>query len=209
MTTPPDSPRTAARLGHIGYQILLAGAVMLAVGLTALLLSPEPNSDRPRPERPPDVRLSGTRLAAFDAQGLLLYVVAAPEIRLFRSDGRADLTAPAFELFDRHQTWSGSAARGTLTGPSVGGEGEDRLNLDGDVRLTPADSLSGASLETESLIIFPARQWAETDQAVIIRGARGQTDAARLEGNLRRGSLKLFAAGDQRVATRLEPGTVH
>jgi LPS export ABC transporter protein LptC len=194
--------------GRVGYQIVVAGAALLAVSLSALLLSPAPDNSRPRAEQPPDVRLTGTRLAAFDAAGLPLYVVAAPEIRLFRPEGRADFSEPDFELFDRHQTWSGHATRGTLTGPSVGGSGEDTLKLADGVRLTPVNDQSGASLETESLVIFPGRQWAETDQAVIIHSARGHTEAARLEGNLRRGSLKLFAAGDRRVETRLEPGTV-
>jgi LPS export ABC transporter protein LptC len=209
-STPPpkEGMGLPVRFGQISYQILLTGAALLAVGLSALLLSPAPDNSRPRTEQPPDVRLTGTRLAAFDAAGLPLYVVAAPEIRLFRSEGRADLREPDFELFDRHQTWSGHATHGTLTGPSVGGSGEDTLKLADGVRLTPVNSESGASLETESLVIFPGRQWAETDQAVIIHGARGHTEAARLEGNLRRGSLKLFAAGDRRVETRLEPGIV-
>jgi lipopolysaccharide export system protein LptC len=206
---PDDDADGPLRVGRIGYQILLGGAALLAVGLSALLLSPARDSGRPRAEQPPDVRMTGTRLAAFDAAGAPLYVVAAPEIRLFRSEGRADLREPDFELFDRHETWSGHANRGTLTGPSVGGSGEDTLQLADGVRLTPVNDRSQASLETESLVIFPARQWAETDQAVIIHSARGHTEAARLEGNLRRGSLKLFATGDRRVETRLEPGNVH
>ena len=188
-----------------GYRGGLTAVLVVGTAMMGLLLAP-PGSERAGTAGGvPDVRLEGAVLRAYDADGQLRYTLAAPALQLFREQGRADITAPELALYDHDTQWTARAGHGVLTGPTAGGSGEDRLDLAENVVLIPVRGRRRAELATAALVVYPQRQWAETDQAVIISSDSGRTEAARLEGDLRGGSLKLFAAGSERVATHLLP----
>lgn len=202
---PNSAARRAAALRTWGYRGGLTAVLVVCTAMLGLLLAP-PGSERAGvADATPEVRLEGALLRAFDADGQLRYTVAAPGLQLFREQGQADITAPELALYDHDTLWTARAGHGVLTGRTVGGSGEDRLDLTDDVVLIPQRGQRRAELTTAALVVYPQRQWAETDQAVIISSDSGRTEAARLEGDLRGGSLKLFAAGSQRVATQLLP----
>jgi lipopolysaccharide export system protein LptC len=154
----------------------------------------------------PDVRMEGARLRRFDASGALEYALVAPEVRYFRNAGRAEITSPDLTLYEDARTvWRVSSRLGTLLGSGVGGKGEDEIRLEEDVLLEPLEGRRLARLATQSLTLYPDRQYAETDQAVMIDGEGGRTAAAGLEGDLQGGLLKLLSSAERPVQTILLP----
>jgi lipopolysaccharide export system protein LptC len=208
MTQPPVN-RPAGGFGHY----LAPGVLLVIVIATAALflvraIGPD-QTDFEEDDRAgePEVHMETAALRQFDAAGQLEYSLVAPDIRFFRAQGRAELNHPDLTLYrgDRG-TWQVQADRGTLHGSSVGGSGEDEVRLQDGVLLQPLSGPRRARLTTESLTLYPERQFAATDQAVIIDGEGGRTAAAGLEGDLQGGLLKLFSSAERPVQTILLPG---
>ncbi len=61
------------------------------------------------------------------------------------------------------------------------------------------------ALKTQTLYIYPHRQFAETDQPVMIDSRVGRTKAAGFTGNLKTGIFKLASNNEQRVHTIVLP----
>ena len=213
MTQPPVN-RPAGGFGHY----LAPGVLLVIVIATAALflvraIGPD-QMDFAEDDRAgePEVHMEAASLRQFDAAGQLEYSLVAPDIRFFRSEGRAELHRPDLTLYDLtldkgdRGAWQVQADRGTLNGSSVGGSGEDEVRLQDGVLLQPLSGPRRGRLTTDSLTLYPERQFAATDQAVIIDGEGGRTAAAGLEGDLQGGVLKLFSSAERPVQTILLPG---
>lgn len=184
-------------------------AVFVAAGAFVLVRVAGPGSAMTEAETPgaPDVRMEGAQLRQFDGDGRLRYTLLSNDIRFFQNEGRAELTAPDLTLFDQDRTaWQARAASGTLLGLRPGDDREDEVQLRDDVLLQPLEGLERIRLTTSALTLYPERQYAATDQAVIIDSEVGRTTAARLEGDLQGGLLKLFNSAERPVQTILLPG---
>jgi lipopolysaccharide export system protein LptC len=84
--------------------------------------------------------------------------------------------------------------------------GREIVFLREDVKLSREDSKGIAmALKTQTLYIYPHRQFAETDQPVMIDSRVGRTKAAGFTGNLKTGILKLTSSNSQRVHTIVLP----
>ncbi|MDZ7686855.1 MAG: LPS export ABC transporter periplasmic protein LptC [Gammaproteobacteria bacterium] len=65
-------------------------------------------------------------------------------------------------------------------------------------------------IQTESLTVFPERDFAETDMPVSLDNVTSHTIAGGgMRAWLAEGRFKVFASEDQRVVTVLSPGTFH
>ena len=60
-------------------------------------------------------------------------------------------------------------------------------------------------LRTPNITIYPDREYAETDQNVMITTHAGRTKAVGLQGSLDKGLLKMFSSDEQRVHTIILP----
>ena len=60
-------------------------------------------------------------------------------------------------------------------------------------------------LRTPSITLYPDREYAETDQDVMITTHAGRTTAVGLQGNLNQGLLQLSSNDERRVHTILLP----
>ena len=60
-------------------------------------------------------------------------------------------------------------------------------------------------MRSPSIVLYPDRQYAETDQDVMIDTAVGRTQAAGMKGELQRGLLNLYSKPEQRVHTIVLP----
>jgi lipopolysaccharide export system protein LptC len=205
------SNRTGRDGNPLGGYWISGALLILVTAATALLLvrTTVPGAmdmgSRPEP-REPDARMTDARIRQFDQTGTLTYVLAAPSIAFYREEGRAEIDAPALELRQRtDRAWNVRARRGVLTGVSVGGDGDDRLLLEGDVVLQPSEPDRPGRLTTARLLLYTERQYAETDQAVMIDAEGSRTAAAGLQGDLQGGSLKLFSTAERPVQTILLP----
>ena len=207
MSTQSDS--RAGAFDHFWASGVLL-VIVIATGALFLIRAIGPDSTDLQTGGPiaePDVHMERVALRRFDSAGRLDYELLSPDIRLFRDQGRAELSAPQLTLYQREGTdWQVRAALGTLYGSSVGGEGEDVVIMQDDVLLQALEGLRHGRLTTEAMTLYPQRQYATTDQAVMIEGEGGRTAAAGLEGDLQGGSLKLFSAAERPVQTILLPG---
>ena len=61
------------------------------------------------------------------------------------------------------------------------------------------------TIRSPAFYIYPERQYAETDEDVMIDTEVGRTSAHGMEGDLARGLLKLFSNTDARVHTIVLP----
>jgi lipopolysaccharide export system protein LptC len=183
--------------------ILVVGGMLL---LVRTMLPGALDSAAEGVDVPPDVRMEGAELRQFGGDGKLQYAMVASDIRFFQGQGRAELTAPDVTLYDTEGTaWQIRARNGTLLGLDGNAGREDEVRLRDDVLLQPLEGLRHVRLSTSALTLYPDRQYAATDQAVIIDSEVGRTTAAGLKGDLQRGVLKLLDSAERPVQTILLP----
>ncbi len=201
---------TPARAGRNRTWIMLV-LVLGAAGVALLVLRARDPSTVPLDPMPgqtisPDFYMDGADIAQYRGDGSLEYELSAARIRHFASDARTELEHPRLSLHDPDAPpWKASAERGVLRRPPTGAS-EEQLHLDGAVILEQAPPGAGpVRLETPSLTLYPRRQYAATDQDVMIRGDMGRTTATGLEGDLQLGILKFSGPGGDRVQTVLQP----
>jgi lipopolysaccharide export system protein LptC len=186
----------------------LAVVVVIAAGALFINRATAPDSrGLLDPDVGPDIYMEGAVLRQFGADGLLQYELTTATLRFFEHNDTAHLEAPLLILYDSaRRAWQVRALEGVLHSPTVSGAGADRVRLLNDVLLEPVERREQIRLSTSMLTLYPDRQYAETDQAVIIDGDVGRTAAAGLEGDLQGGLLKLFSSPERPVQTVLLPG---
>ncbi|MFW6093403.1 MAG: LPS export ABC transporter periplasmic protein LptC [Pseudomonadota bacterium] len=198
--------RTTARAGS--NRVWIMAALGLVAGGVALLVidrdRPREVAEAPASDGAPDVHMKGADITQFRPDGTIHYELAAADIRHFQEDGRTLLTEPNMAL---HRTdgapWTARARSGSLR---RGAGAEELVILRDDVVLEQTGAArDSVRLDTSFLRLYPERQYAETDRDVIIAGDLGRTTASGLEGDLRAGSLELFAADGAPVHTTLTP----
>ncbi len=203
---PPGSP--AARVNRLWLLGALALSI-IAAGVMFLDRSPKPGRiGFPTTGLPdePDVYIEGATLRQFDPQGTIQYRLTSDEIRYFERDGLAQMVAPNLIFYDKERhAWRVQAAEGTIHARNTTGNQEEFVELRDDVVLQQADRTDRLRLTTSALTLFPDRQYARTDQAVIIDSEVGRTAAAGLEGDLEGGVLKLYSSAERPVQTILLP----
>ena len=167
-----------------------------------------PSEGPPAPDLPPELRdepdvyIDGAVITQFRADGGIRYRVESDEIRQYERDGVATLDRPRLDLHRPAESpWRVTAERGALRSvPGPSGAPEDELLLRGNVVLR-RDLGGGATivLTTALLYLYPERQYARTDQPVMIEAPARRSTAAGFEGDLERGWMRLSSAPGQRV----------
>jgi lipopolysaccharide export system protein LptC len=158
------------------------------------------------PQTEPDFIMEGAEVSQFGTDGLLQYRLRADEIRHFENDSLTRMVEPRLMLHQGDDApWQVRARTGTLHRPDPG-LGEERVSLEEDVVIEHA--LPGGervSLSTQALILYPDRQYAETDRDVMIDSHIGRTTASGLKGDLGLGTISLHSTRDAPVHTVLQP----
>lgn len=166
------------------------------------------SEERTAPDLPPELRdepdvyIDGAVITQFREDGALRYRIASDEIRQYERQGLATLEDPVLDLHPLAEPpWRVSADRGVLrTVPGPSGAPEEQLLLRENVVLR-RDLDAGAALvvSTDSLYLYPERQYARTDRPVMIEAPGRRGTAAGFEGDLERGWMRLSSAPGQRV----------
>ncbi|MGE0625251.1 MAG: LPS export ABC transporter periplasmic protein LptC [Pseudomonadales bacterium] len=211
--TPADTPAGRARQLLSGWRlaaIVLGTSAVLGIAhqlqpITSVesRRQPEPGGD----SSGPDLTISDAVITSFEQTGELRYRLRAPRIDQFETYDRAYLSRPDLSISRTPDPpWRVTAARGIVRNLSTRGGSEEEVLLEDDVRMRQRfpdgrDYL----LETQSITIFPERQYAETSRDVMITTHAGRTRAVGLEGDLDQGLLKLFSNETQRVHTVILP----
>lgn len=192
-------------VGMVTGALLLAGVVLLA----------DPFDPPPGPvELPeelagePDLYMEDVIITQYRPNGRMKYQLASHQIRHFERDNLTRLAAPRLTLHNETQPpWKIESDHGYIrhrTNPA--GVSEEVVFLRRNVKLEQRyDDGRRLRLECPSLYIFPDRQYAETQQNVIVDSDISRTTGVGFQGDLQHGVLKLFSSARQRVHTIFLP----
>jgi lipopolysaccharide export system protein LptC len=187
---------------------LAVGALWLAFAIAPWRNSLTPRELPPELEDEPDLYMQTVTITQYQEDGTVRYQLSADQIRHFEGDQLTRLVAPDLSLYNHPEPpWEIASDRGYIRKrPNSAGVEEEVVYLRDNVVLYKARS-SGETMTIRSpaFYIYPERQYAETDEDVMIDTEVGRTSAHGMQGELARGLLKLFSSDDSRVHTIVLP----
>ncbi|NKC00930.1 MAG: LPS export ABC transporter periplasmic protein LptC [Pseudomonadales bacterium] len=192
----------------IGMVIL---AIMAAYFYWATQESQTADRDDPEDEHTksqPDVYGKGVRYHQLHPDGSLHYRLNAARIEQYYDREFTEMQAPRVHLLSANQPpWDIESKIGTIRqAVTRGGAKEDVVFLNEDVEMVQKHPENGTmTLRSEVFQLFPDRQYAQTDQDVIIDSEVGRTVAAGMVADLETGILTLSSDSTQRVHTIVLP----
>ena len=219
-------PRRARRNAKLSATPVWSGLGLAAAGFAAFALLVAPD-DVPL-ELPaefadePDLFIEDGVISQYREDGSLHFRLRSSRITHFERgrdghDGIAQLTRPSLELHDSERPgterlgpsgsspWHIRAAAGELRTVAAAAGSEEQVNLRGEVVLRQDRGSDGfTEVRSTLLTLYPKRQFAQTDQPVMITSEVGRASAAGLEANLQSGQMKLLSSASQRVAIVVE-----
>ncbi len=155
----------------------------------------------------PDVYLKDATITEFAASGARKYALFATRMDRFDDEALTRLVAPELNMDNPDaQPWDMRAERGVITRKP--GERDDVVVLNDNVELQQLDPLTGLtrlSIRSDMLEVYPHRQYAQTDQDVMIDTEVGRTLASGMRGDLKAGQLSLSSDPVQPVHTIVLP----
>ena len=168
----------------------------------------------------PDLFMETAEISQFAEDGVLAYRIRATAIVHYPDADHTLLEAPRLTLYREDEApWEVSAERGRIIGgtglldagpdaPAAAAPGRETVELEDDVlvqRRRPGEGFM--ELHTESLTLFPGREYAETERPVIIDSQSGRTTAEGLRADFAAGTIDL-GNPTRRVRTTIFPGTL-
>ena len=155
----------------------------------------------------PDLYGEDAIITQYREDGSLEYVLNSVKVRYFEETERTQLTTP-FLTIDRtpKAPWSASSLTGYVKPvDNFDDDAETIVELRDNVRLDQIDPEQRLTLTTEALDVYPERQYAETNRAVMIDTRVGRTKSAGMKADIERGTFNLFSDDQARVHTILLP----
>lgn len=187
-------------------------ALALALGYLLWLGEEEQGADEDQADtssqQQPDLYGKNVQFHQLNPDGSLHYRLNASRIEQYLEQEFTDMIEPQLHLVSAHQPpWDIDSELGSIT-TMIRTEGgrEDVVVLRNDVQMVQTHPDNGVmTLRSEAFSLFPDRQYAETDQDVIIDTAVGRTVAAGMTADLDTGVLVLSSDESQRVHTIVLP----
>ncbi len=192
---------------------MAAVAVVILAAVVLLRGSPfEPTTETPQDTiittNNPDIEATDVQFRQLHPDGSLHYRLHAAHITQFEEDQMTRMNAPKLHLTSIEQPpWDIKSNRGFIDKKlSPEGVEEDVVYLHQDVEMVQLHPTSGlVTLRSETFYIYPDRQFAETNQSVMIDTEVGRTRAAGMVADMKSGLLRLSSNSKQRVHTIVLP----
>ena len=188
-----------------------AAAAVSALVLTLVYMYSGEDTPTPLPPEladEPDVYIEGAAITKFAEDGGIRYRLWADRIKQFEQRSVTYFDNPIIRLNQRvGPPWQAKAARGEIRRrPVDGGAAEEHLHLADSVKFTRQyEDGRHFALTTAALDVYPERQYAATDQAVMIETSGSKTTAAGFEADMERGWMKLLSVPGWQVHGVIEP----
>lgn len=138
----------------------------------------------------PDAFATDAELSSYTAAGTLEYRLWADRMQHYPDDDSTELTKPHSELYrEQGPPWRVKASHGWL---SSGGE---EVRLEGDVEITRTASATNkpAEVYSDTLTLWPDRDYAETDDKITYITTDLRVDAVGMRARLDTGDLELMS----------------
>lgn len=155
----------------------------------------------------PDVQGNNVTFRQFHPDGDLHYRLLAAGIRQFSDIQTTHLDNPDLHLRSPAQPpWDIQSRSGYIKREEVSGVAQDTVFLNNQVELVQQHPTNGTlTLRSNSFYLYPARQYAVTNEDVTIDTEVGRTQAGGLTIDLDTGILNLNSSATQRVHTIVLP----
>ena len=187
------------------YFILIG---VLGVVLVYLINTDEPPTLDPFPQvlsDEPDAVLSGFEVTQFDSTGAQLYRISAADATYYERLDRTIIHGLRMMVYSKGKgDWRLRADEGVYEEHP----GDPLLTLNGNVNLSSGGG-SGSPIEvtTESLKIYPRRQFVESMSRVIVKNDGSKFHADQFEVDLATKVVNFSATGDSQVELLVQTGS--
>ena len=158
------------------------------------------------PGNEPDLYMLNATISQFGSDGELQHRITANRFTHFPLTDLTTMKSPALALGRTQDAnpWEITSIEGRIL-PSSDYR-EEIVELWSDVLASQSGNGSAfVNLRTNSLTIYPARDFAETDEQVIITNQSGRTTAVGMKAFLNIGKFMLFSTAEHRVTTLFLP----
>jgi len=188
-------------------RIIVLSTLILAFALTINWVMMESDeSAELTPGNDPDFYMLDATISQFDGKGELQHRIAANRFTHFPLTDLTTMKSPALELGRTGDSvpWEITSSEGRIL-PSTEYR-EEIVELWSNV--LAAKSGSGGdfiNIQTNSLTIYPERDYAETDETVFIDNQSGRTTAAGMKAFLDTGRFMFFSTPTRKVTTIFLP----
>ena len=196
---------------------LWAGLTLIAAGFAALALWIAPGTTvedelPPAFKDEPDGYMQEGVITEYRDDGSLHFRLTAERISYFKRPS-GDFTRLLDVFLEMPSPdappWSLKADSGesrSLPSESQPGELEEQITLRGNVTLRQErDDGAYTEVRSAALVVYPLRQFATTDEGVVVVTQASRASAAAFEADLGRGAIKLLASDTQRVTIVVDP----
>ena len=187
---------------------LLVGAAYLYFGTRGETNQATVNNADPTGHAQPDLYGLGVEYHQLNPDGTLHYRLNATRLEQYSERAYAEMEAPVIHLTSPSQPpWDIRSDIGAIyTQSEQANVPEDIVYLNENVKMVQKHPENGVmTVRTQVFRLYPDRQYAETDQNVIIDTKVGRTIAAGLMADLETGVLTLSSDSKQRVHTIVLP----
>jgi lipopolysaccharide export system protein LptC len=154
----------------------------------------------------PDLYMLNASINQFSTEGVLTHTLSAARFTHFPLTDLTTLKSPRIELGSENTAnpWRIAASEGRLLSASL--YREEIVELWNNVLANQSsDSREFVQIQTNSLTVYPEREYAETDEKVYIDNQTGRTTAAGMKAFLDTGKFQFFSDGEERVITIFLP----
>ena len=187
------------------YVILIG---VLAAVFVYLINTDEPPTLNPFPQTlsdEPDALLSGFEITQFDSEGIQLYRISAAEASYYERVAQTNILGLRMVVFSEGSAdWQLRADEGLYEEQLA----DPLLTLSGDVYLSSVGEPQDAIVvTTESLKIYPRRQFVESMSRVIVKKESSKFHADQFEVDLATKDVRFSAATDSKVELVVSPST--
>jgi len=191
--------------------LVISGALVALAVVWIVMTSGEATDNQPVTEiatNVPDIQAEDVAFSQLNPDGSLHYRLLAEHIRQFDDEQMTRMSEPELHMTGSGQSpWDIKSNTGYIRKlPDDAGTLEDVVYLREEVSMVQNHPTSGlVTLRSEVFYIYPDRQFAETDQSVMIDTEVGRTRAAGMRADLESGKLTLSSDARQRVHTIVLP----
>ena len=189
--------------------IILFSLILLFARVTNVILDQDSASDPIQifAKNDPDIYMLNANITRFTATGARQHKIKAEKFTHFPLTDTTTLKTPYMTLFatqDDTEPWDIAAKHGRLL-PKV--QVRDEIVELWEKVLAIQEDTNGnfLSIQTDSLTVYPEKDFAETDQKVYIDDNTGRTVAAGMKAYLEEGRFIFYSSHSQRVKTILLP----
>jgi lipopolysaccharide export system protein LptC len=186
---------------------LMLGIIILIVTIaTNWLLDEGPPPDEGELKRnDPDLYMLNATIKQFTDQGELHHDLGAQRFTHFPLTDLTTMLEPNLRILTTNdEPWFITADNGRLLSKSTFREEVVEL-WDNVLAIRQNDDGRFVNIQTESLTVYPEREYAETDQKVTIDDNASRTTAAGMKVHFQQGEFMFFSTPEQKVKTVFLP----